>query len=1288
MTSDEVASVQSGQSTALSSTTDVLFGMWERSCLKRRDTSRKDSLRKEARAFFQSLIAGTEIQVGETTLKTKTSHEEALAILLQRLGRAFAASYVSRVCALYAVLGALEGCEKASLSENVIDLLTNFLLVHCAPLVEEEFDQEIDYDGDDYGEQVRDAAILSLTALFDARCTETSSFDFVQYAQKQLRITQDAIRSRCAVADQPDRGDSSGFGHIAGETPQFIQSGLALLTRSRRSLCFDLLRATIQSISDLSSREKDLKGKSNRIESDLVEFAVFVTNCLHGESDPRCLIQMLKLFRTMLTEFRPLFDDKPSFPLGDVFDAIAPYYPIQFTPPPNDVHGITKDGLRRALLDVMCFTGYDKAIILSGKEETMYLLSLSLILEQIHPMADDYQGTDETNMTEKLEALKDLSILLFSRPGENKNGDENISQTNCDMLTPVAMRQLSDSLISVHERTSIEVAKRGREEDQAKEAADLCRSIVARVALESQYSRNKDLWKIFVSDSLGSLSAQALSSPSRSRVAIAYMACLCCSGSAQTLRLGLERGLAPMLRKLAGGDLEATEDISTLLYGVGAFFSACTTTLTKARVDGVALSPHPLADYSSQAILVLSRLVGLSNDRSQLMGFQIRIAAVRGLESVLKASPSASLSKNDVEAIRSVIKYLLSQILLGDDSISEDSEYIHDWLQACSATTGSILSYSLDTNRDESVPIDQATVLDSPSFRLFLTDSILPSLLSSCYAESKDNAFRSDWRTVVAACSLRVAASEKILAAILAAIDKVIRENHDIDSVLKILNIILRKGGPTASEAYHKTVTACSPGFDLVRALISIGRDTLTGSENTQSSLGTSMLKLPPSIQESKALEMTMNRLHDFVDMIRPAYLNGVPRNELEKLIKITSNALPPLEDADSVKLAVVLPLLSAAINSKTIDMDVFSDTEDQSESLLSDLADFVLSNDANALCRSHAAVCLHVLLLIHTPSTGTSDLCPCEKIVTSLVTPSLSSVIRETGSTVRRGRLAPEDKAAVLTNAFSLLSVVGSAAASRGLGSKKTADEIIHFFVDFACSGKSVLSSEGGNVVDIDISGLSSSLGESSIRNIRMTAANSLGSLLSVDSMTSLTKQRLSMIAGYRLKEWEDKATASVAQIAVSSNIVCTSTLRIVDDATVRILAEAVMKGYAPSSTSAGAGLSNFGPVRRLLLAATLKLLTRIPDIFSRNVSYIVVGVMRTFAVGGDENSTPDVVVKLLGLQILESIPRLNGARDELLALKPVVLSILAFAMNHPSTLLRQAAVEVRNMWCVLGDT
>lgn len=75
----------------------------------------------------------------------------------------------------------------------------------------------------------------------------------------------------------------------------------------------------------------------------------------------------------------------------------------------------------------------------------------------------------------------------------------------------------------------------------------------------------------------------------------------------------------------------------------------------------------------------------------------------------------------------------------------------------------------------------------------------------------------------------------------------------------------------------------------------------------------------------------------------------------------------------------------------------------------------------------------------------------------------------------------------------------------------------------------------------------------------------------------------------------------------------------------------------------------------------------------------------MRAYAVTADSDPLTDITCKLLILQVFERICHLQIGRKTLLALRPAIVSILGAAMNHPSRMLREAAVAVRNIWYTL---
>ncbi|KAL6781984.1 hypothetical protein ACKKBF_B10190 [Auxenochlorella protothecoides x Auxenochlorella symbiontica] len=79
---------------------------------------------------------------------------------------------------------------------------------------------------------------------------------------------------------------------------------------------------------------------------------------MDGERDPRGLLAAFALARSLMA----LYSAQPSNSLAagqmeegseELFDILSCYFPISFSPPANDPHGITREGLARALADVL-----------------------------------------------------------------------------------------------------------------------------------------------------------------------------------------------------------------------------------------------------------------------------------------------------------------------------------------------------------------------------------------------------------------------------------------------------------------------------------------------------------------------------------------------------------------------------------------------------------------------------------------------------------------------------------------------------------------------------------------------------------------------------------------------------------------------------------------------------------------------------------------------------------------------------------------------------------------------
>ena len=465
-----------------------------------------------------------------------------------------------KVRALHILCGAIEGCsssdESGGLEPAIVSLLGKFLTSYCLPyeqdytIIDPDDDDDdvamggVDDNGDDVGEAVRDAAIIAVAALASAKCQPSSASQEAsadkadaacQLILQRIHLTQKAVECRCLSEDMTDYEHQyidHGYGDAGADRNDAALEGLGTLPRARRSLCFSALDGAVAgceaviSTADMAkcSMVQKLKRESNA-------FVSFVAACLHGETDPRCLRQMLHLLHRCQVVFLPLFalgngdvveedskdaeDDGETFPTVSLFDAVAPYYPIKFTPPPNDPYGITRDGLRDALMAIMCVVEEKKQPMQKEgggdgdgtTSENMTSLSAKLFMERLvppkslDPYADDYDDDGGETTMDKIEAIQDLRDIFLPSLG---------SATSIHPLSTVdsgLVKELSSVLVKIHSDAIMDIsaAPNANEKENYKTLLEKCRDLVADIAeqLESLGSGTvSSLWDAFVLDTV------------------------------------------------------------------------------------------------------------------------------------------------------------------------------------------------------------------------------------------------------------------------------------------------------------------------------------------------------------------------------------------------------------------------------------------------------------------------------------------------------------------------------------------------------------------------------------------------------------------------------------------------------------------------------------------------------------------------------------------------------------------------------------------------------------------
>jgi DNA repair/transcription protein MET18/MMS19 len=148
----------------------------------------------------------------------------------------------------------------------------------------------------------------------------------------------------------------------------FREIDVGSLAQTIRQKVFDLFLAILSS-ECVKSQSKDIADKkSHNIDifgSEAVCLEIFtgLVVSMEGEKDPRCLVAALKLLELGIKHFSFLFDHSAGCTGGSspsdviiekLFDSVACYFPITFSPPEDDPFGVTTESLIQSLDNVLC----------------------------------------------------------------------------------------------------------------------------------------------------------------------------------------------------------------------------------------------------------------------------------------------------------------------------------------------------------------------------------------------------------------------------------------------------------------------------------------------------------------------------------------------------------------------------------------------------------------------------------------------------------------------------------------------------------------------------------------------------------------------------------------------------------------------------------------------------------------------------------------------------------------------------------------------------------------------
>ncbi|CAB9508742.1 MMS19 nucleotide excision repair protein homolog [Seminavis robusta] len=1191
-----------------------------------------------------------------------SKNEKSLAKLFQTMGPGLTAeSLPSRIYALSIICGAVEGCQqKSELTMATANLLRDFFLEQCGPIQEED-DTTSSSWGEDYGEQIRDTAVKCLSALLSCQL-ENSQGDLKKltgYCVFYGAAAKDGVTRRCALAEDsqimPYRNTSD------------VTNGLSTLPRSRRSLCFNLLQSAVVSVEHLvkSNAQTELLAKlAKKVESEMNGFVTFACTCMQGESDPRCLMQMLILLHKIQQAMQPLFNagKLASFPIVAVFDSVAPYYPINFTPPPNDNHGITRKGLNDALMAVLCDSTFDQLLLKKKKnQDTMTSLCLGLVLERLMPVDGDDSNVASSS-SEKKEALDDIAAILM--PGNEKSSSSN---HNFDCLHDASVQQLSNALIISHHEAAVGVLMGINVQDD-KLLADSCRSLVSRIAACLETVKDKKMWTVFVKDSVTRMAAE-LDKQNEGRIAIAYLAALVTSGAPQTIRVVMDSSVGKLITVVKGYSSGDEEAATLAAFGIGAFFSASKVAMDKALANGFVINPHPVDAFGSKAFQALYSIYVDSNASTAL-----RTASVFALDSVLRVSSFNGFEITEQVQIGEFVSQLASGVLQATDTEEELEKDALDLVQASANTLGGMVGKALADDNSQGEGTAKDNILQSDRIKDVLKSKVLVDLLfrarQGTHTKSKQRRF--DRIALARACSSSLAAATAAIEALLHALrDSLSADRFDSRVVVAragALSYVLKHGGDVAARALHELSAPSVTVHDVLQLLWDLDPRKAARLDGEEDQNMTS-LDLPPTSEEVQRAQQ-MNR--KIVSSLLPAYTTWVPKAEAMKLLSQVSNILPPLSDGDSIKLSILLPLLAAALeNGNLPQLSSNSAAFGLAISTCSELAQYTLDSGYEPASRTAAASCLYSYIVNFSDRTQAN--CTAKQLLVEVVTPALIDASNE----LREPNPVVEGK---VVDCLNLCSIVGSAAAAMGGKSVNTADELSKFFVLLACNKKAEAPFSETSEIDF------SKLGDESL-SIMMTSAECFGSFL-CHGKSPIWTQRQSHKAMKLLEptmklaaERQTTTSCDVGFIAILCHIVCSGNIKCMSLSDrghfVKLIVQSLVSGLFDSD--------NLKTVKKLVVASVMKLLHLYPGLLSNYIESAMVGLLRAFAGAPGSDPVSDIACKLLILQVMESLCHIEIRKKALLAIKPAINSILSVAMNHPSRAIREASVRVQNTWYTL---
>lgn len=1266
----------------------------------------------------------------------------------------------ARVCGLHLLEGALDGCTS---TQGVRQAVGYFLVELCRADGTGAHNPELFVDGDGLSpeevtqqlkaleqkaatsnsgagagssvEEARDSAMSCLKALLSSslelfptqQSQSKSQGDLlmgalsVLYESMELRmdLAMKGVRYRCDVdamdMDAADKVMNAGDGYEQyNDGDATMEENLSQLPRAKRSMCFTLLEGALDGLSEDVMRGKERSSElvfPAPVRKTMVKFASFTASCIQGETDPRCLLQLLRLLNKVQGVMCPLIaatttssadaevmdidNNLIQFPFTELFDAVAPYYPVYFTPPKNDPYKITQDVLRKALMAVLCEEGVPTSTATSSSmiedgDENMIVHSARMFMERLDPMrSSDYQAPSsgvESEEEDKAEAVRDLSELLLP---SNRIDQSNISDSESMVIPPkysanltrvscTLLSELSSTLTRVHEE-AVSNLTNGKWKILASSIRQFSSSLAYSLELLSVSTGSKvsSGWTSFVVNTINHLAPSLESSPQgmHGRASTAYLASLAATGGGIiTLEKVLQACIPRLLSVLSKFDHDNTERTVAAIRGIAALVSSCRVAMDFLGKDnqGVRMHPHPLSSYASNIVELVSVIfdTGIKVRQEELLSAIMAI-----IESLLTSADLSLFNDNAVDLLVKMLTWIAEVVLSEDDSTASKSN--NEWKRECARAMGVFIATGLEDASDGSPAV-------TPSKLSVLADELCSRAIVSSNSSSVSQTYRSDWIALATACSNGTEhVNRRILEAILTKAVSALQSSDSDYASFMVFSFIIRNGGPDVAKAFHSLTSPGITYLDIVNELCkspSNGKGLL--------SRGISQLKLPwqNGEEEKNKLDTQIKLANSVLPHLIPAFESPSAALSFVGIVQLLDQSLPPLSKWDENKLCVVSSLVAATLtNSKDIKGQLNEVPSKALKTLIRQLSEFVIGSQHEKQSRASAATCLF-LMVVHADldeDSSTILQATLDEIYTSLVD-SLRTLQADATNLSR------------IEEIFNFMGQWGSIAACNGGSLSTIADEIATFFVEMACTGSSSFPINS-YTVEFPKSSVDENEKQSIIGNydISILPALTFGNMLSVKAGSPFWRQRIifkitSAVMKVVGRETHSHNPPPCGALAVCS-ILCCFPCSLLNEENKKQIIPMLIAGlvhlskHVDDMTQTEGLSSNVLDALGLILAALVKILSEehLSNGLGRFICVIVSSLLKlsTREICSDSYFPKQI----LALQCLENVARAPFSRNTKLRERDLVVAELSTVVDHPSIIVRQAVVHVRNMWYTL---